>query len=102
MIHNMENFGETVLPETELSEGKEEIIQKLQKMKGEGTLILENEEYLSGARREQELLENSGGSAQLTIQELFENSGGSAQLTIIKVSKTLCRMIAKNPEKIAA
>ena len=87
MIHNMENFGETVLPETELSEGKEEIIQKLQKMKGEGILILENEEYLSGARREQELLENSEPSARLTI---------------IEASKTLCGMIAKNPEEIAA
>ena len=84
MIYNMENLRETVLPEKKLSEGKESIIQKLQEIKGEGILVLENEEYLSGAKREQELLEKFKPSAQLTI---------------IEASKTLCGMIAKNPKK---
>jgi len=87
MTYNAENFEGTVFPENKLSEGKQSIIQKLQEMKGEGILVLENEEYLAGAEREQKLLKKFKPSAQLAI---------------IEASKALCGIIAKSPEEIAA
>ncbi len=85
MIYNMEKFGELVTPENKLSEGKQSIIRKLQEIKREGVSVLQNKEYLAGNEREQELLKK------------FESS---TQLTIIEASKTLCGIIAKNPEEI--
>jgi len=87
---SMEKFGEQIFPiENELSGGKRAIIEKLQRMKGEGICVSENEEYLKGTKREAELLK--------TFHEAGPEAGPGQR--VIEISALLGEKTVENPER---
>ena len=85
MIFSVEKFGEQIFPENKLSEGKQAIIEKLQRMKGEGFCVSEKEEYLNGRKREVNLLKT------------FHES--SPERRVIEISTLLGKETVENPER---